>query len=73
MAQNVRVSDAWAKYGLVPHDERYALLQRVSHWTEADVQRERELRLRPRVEPSFILTDSFVQLLDLFEFGPICE
>jgi phosphoglycolate phosphatase len=41
MAQDAGITDVFAEYGLSQHREEYKLLQQVSHWTEADVQRER--------------------------------
>ena len=42
MAQDAKIMDVWAKYGVAQHREGYPLLRKVSHWTEADVQREKE-------------------------------
>jgi phosphoglycolate phosphatase-like HAD superfamily hydrolase len=70
MAQDVGVLDVYAEYGQVQNLPEYALLQRVSHWTEADVQREREIKERPHVEPSYSLVKSFAEILQFFEFVP---
>ena len=70
MAQQVGVFDVWAEYGQVEDRREYALLQRVSHWTEADVQRERDISARPHVTPTFALHESFGELLRHFEFVP---
>lgn len=41
MAQDARVIDVLAEYGVVQHRDEYHLLRKVSHWTDADVERER--------------------------------
>lgn len=70
MAQAVGVVDVYAKYGVAQRRQEYVLLQRVSHWIEADVEREREIVERPHLEPSYVLENSFSELLDIFEFAP---
>lgn len=62
MAQAAGVLDVHAQYG-VSHDRReYELLRRVSHWTDADVDRERQSRRA--VSPSVVLDRGFPQLLE---------
>jgi FMN phosphatase YigB (HAD superfamily) len=68
MAQAVGVMDVWAEYGVAQDEEGYDLLRSVSHWTQADVDREREIGRRPEVAPTYVLSEGFGQLLDLFEF-----
>lgn len=68
MAQSVGVIDVWAEYGVAQDEEGYDLLRSVSHWTQADVDREREIGRRPEVAPSHVLSEGFGQLLDLFDF-----
>jgi phosphoglycolate phosphatase len=70
MAQAVGVIDVWAKYGVAQNREDYSLLRRVTHWTDADVQREKEIAKQPNVSPSVTLESSFSQLLDHFDFVP---
>lgn len=43
MAQGANVLDVHAAYGLVQSLPEYELLRRVSHWTDEDVNRERQL------------------------------
>ncbi|MCG8348105.1 MAG: HAD family hydrolase, partial [Chloroflexales bacterium] len=43
MAQQVGITDVWAKYGQAQHREAYELLRKVSHWREEDVERERRI------------------------------
>jgi phosphoglycolate phosphatase-like HAD superfamily hydrolase len=68
MAQSAGVIDVWARYGVAQDREEYELLRRVTHWTDADVEREKEIANRPNVSPSFTLTTAFGELLDHFEF-----
>jgi phosphoglycolate phosphatase len=71
MAQAVGVLDVWAKYGVAQDREGYDLLRSVSHWTQADVERELAIAKQPHVTPSFALDAGFAELLDLFDFvGP---
>lgn len=70
MAQEAGVRDVFAKYGLALHRDEYELLRRVSHWTDADIEREKRLKLEHDVHPSYTLTERFSELLDLFEFEP---
>jgi phosphoglycolate phosphatase-like HAD superfamily hydrolase len=63
MAQTVGALDVWAKYGLVQHRPEYALLQRVSHWTDEDVEREKQIAQQPEVAPTIVLEHSFSEIL----------
>jgi len=62
MAQHVGAIDLHARYGLVQDKPEYRLLREVSHWTDEDVEREKELLRRPEVEASIVL-DCFADLL----------
>jgi phosphoglycolate phosphatase len=55
MAQQAGVLDAHAAYGAKHDSKEYALLRQVSHWTEADVARERQLDTEGGVAPSITL------------------
>lgn len=68
MAQQAGVADAWAKYGFAPRRPEYELLKRVTHWSPADVAREKALSSH-EVTPTHVLEDSFSELLRLFDFG----
>jgi phosphoglycolate phosphatase-like HAD superfamily hydrolase len=70
MAQEAGVTDVFAKYGLAHHRDEYELLRRVSHWTDADIEREKKMKAEHNVYPSYTLTERFAELLDLFEFEP---
>ena len=63
MARDVGVFDIHAKYGESQRRPEYTLLQHVSHWTEADVQREKAITTKGQdFEPSAVLKDSFAEL-----------
>ncbi|GLQ17728.1 HAD family hydrolase [Maritalea porphyrae] len=67
MAQDAGVSDVFAAYGASHHRDEYNLLVNVTHWSDADVQREKRIGNR-EVTPSYTLGSSFTELLDLFDF-----
>jgi phosphoglycolate phosphatase-like HAD superfamily hydrolase len=64
MAQDARVADVYAKYGKAQHTDAYALLREVTHWSDADVEREKR-----EVQPSTILESNFGEILSHFHFG----
>lgn len=68
MARDAGVADAYARYGRVQHSEAYALLREVTHWTDADVDREKRIGER-EIAPATVLDATFSQILDHFEFG----
>lgn len=70
MAQQAGVLDAHAKYGEVQHSAEYELLRRVSHWPDAAVAREKELIVRPNIEPTIVLERSFGEILAYFDGLP---
>ena len=70
MAQDAGAIDVLAAYGQVHETEAYALLRRVTHWTDQDVERERSSLSSGEVLPTHTLTRGFDELLERFEFGP---
>nr|WP_246712276.1 MULTISPECIES: HAD family hydrolase [unclassified Rhizobium] len=63
MARDVGIFDIHAKYGESQRRPEYDLLRQVSHWTEADVQREKAIVEKGHdFEPSAVLTDSFAEI-----------
>lgn len=68
MAKDSGVTDVWAKYGAADKRQEYELLRRVTHWTDETVAREKSLK-HEDVKPTFILEDSFGEILQLFEFS----
>lgn len=73
MAQLAGVSDVLAEYGRPSDQEAYTLLDRLTHWTDDDIARERDFLGRRVVEPSYVLRKSFAELLNLFEFTRFSE
>lgn len=68
MAQSVGVVDVHAKYGEAQSESGYALLRRVSHWSDADVERERRLaKTSDAVAPTHVCHQSFAEVLPLFD------
>jgi phosphoglycolate phosphatase-like HAD superfamily hydrolase len=65
MAQDAGITDVFAEYGVSQHREEYKLLQQVSHWTEADVQREKATSSRD-VVPSYTIKE-FSEIKRFFE------
>lgn len=72
MAKEARVFSVWAKYGSSHQAGLYEKLVRITHWTSADVIREKELREKAKeIEPEYVLENSFDEiLLPLLEGGP---
>lgn len=69
MAQAVGTYDAHAAYGTTQHRPEYALLRRVTHWTDETVEKERLAAERAGVvTPSYVLDRGFDQLLNIFSF-----
>jgi FMN phosphatase YigB (HAD superfamily) len=72
MAQRAGVTDVWAKYGVAQDRPEYELLRRVTHWTAADVEREK--RLSPRqVVPTHTLEKDISELLKIFDFSQFLD
>jgi FMN phosphatase YigB (HAD superfamily) len=68
MAQDAGVADVYAKYGRAQHTAAYELLREVTHWSDADVEREKKIGER-EVQPSTVLDLNFGQMLNHFRFG----
>ena len=69
MARDCGALDVLAQYGGAQGKREYDLLRQVSHWTEEDVARERDMSQRPTVVPTYVLKQSFSEMLELFRFG----
>lgn len=63
MAQDAGITDVFAAYGVSQNRESYKLLQQVSHWPEADVQREMTTR---HVAPAHTI-NRFSEIKQFFE------
>jgi phosphoglycolate phosphatase-like HAD superfamily hydrolase len=68
MAQSAGVIDVYAKYGVPLKKPGYGLLREVSHWSEEDVVREKEISEQGTVTPTYVLNNAFGELFDLFDF-----
>ncbi|AZZ82290.1 HAD family hydrolase [Gordonia alkanivorans] len=64
MAQHIGVTDVHAVYGEAQGRHDYSLLQAVTHWTQADVDREQALRSNCEITPSHTI-DEFASLKEL--------
>jgi FMN phosphatase YigB (HAD superfamily) len=67
MAQGTNIRDVWAKYGVAQDRPEYRMLRKVTHWAERDVEREKRTNTG-NVQASFVLENSFAEILPLFEF-----
>lgn len=67
MAQEAKVTDVYAKYGVSNHSQEYELLKQVTHWTQAEVDKEKSTH-EHEVLPKYTLNASFVELLNYFSF-----
>ena len=68
MAQDAGVLDVHAYYGISCNKNDYALLNDVTSWSDAQVAEEAQRISETVLKPSYILHDSFAELLDLFTF-----
>ena len=70
MAQAVGVLDVHAKYGEAQYEPGYDLLRRVSHWSDADIEKEKQLsessKIQP-IRPSVVCDRGFEQILSVFQ------
>jgi FMN phosphatase YigB (HAD superfamily) len=73
MAIQAGVRSAWAKYGSDFSADNWNTLVRVSHWTDEDVKRERDLRTKfGSAEPDVVL-HAYSDLLSAFQFEAPCH
>lgn len=73
MAQRAGVSDVLASYGATHFQENkegYELLRAVSHWKEADVQREKKFKNEALGCRATHSVDNFSEILSLYDFVP---
>ncbi len=72
MAQQANVVSVHAEYGHMISTREYKLLQDVTHWTLADVERERnfreEMKLMQIPDPNYVLRTHYSELLNYFDF-----
>lgn len=67
MAKDAGVDHAWAAYGRAQERPEYQLLRDVTHWTDEDVQRERDIKQRD-VKPQHTLHYHFGEITKIFTF-----
>lgn len=71
MAQMANISDVFASYGTSHFEENktgYELLRAVTHWTIADVERERKIKESSTGAKPTYIADKFSDVLSFFEF-----
>lgn len=67
MAKNAGCFAVWAKYGAHTDTEMYEKLVKISHWTQADIDREKNYAAEARaILPDFICEESFGEMTELF-------
>jgi phosphoglycolate phosphatase-like HAD superfamily hydrolase len=68
MANRAGLHSAWAKFGTLYDKALWPMLVRITHWTDADLEREKMLKEEARgTEPEVVL-DKFSDLTRYFEF-----
>ena len=72
MANGTSITSVYAKYGHKIESEEYELLREVTHWTDKDVQREKDFKEEHKKNPiaNFTLEESFAELTNFFSFFP---
>lgn len=71
MAKEAGVTAIWARYGTTYDPENWAYLVKITHWTDEDVRREKDLKAKyGDVVPDYAI-DSFVQLKSIILNGII--
>lgn len=69
MAKQASVFAIWAKYGTIHEHGAYEKLVRVSHWTPAEVEREKILREKAKdFTPDFVASSSFAEVAAGLEY-----
>ena len=68
MAIDCGVDAVWAKDG-VARNAGNIVFSQVTHWTTEDVIREQTTKEREHVSPNFVLSASFFEILNLFDFS----
>lgn len=70
MAQAAGVTDVHARYGEAQNEPGYDLLRRVTHWSDEDVERERELAANAQVLPTHTCKSRFAEVLPVLGLDP---
>jgi FMN phosphatase YigB (HAD superfamily) len=70
MARRAGCFAVWAKYGVRRDPAMYEMLIRISHWTDAEIARERDFAQEASmIEPDFTCEKSIIELLTILD-GP---
>ncbi|HBG78753.1 MAG TPA: hypothetical protein DDW84_07940 [Phycisphaerales bacterium] len=72
MAKDAGVIDVWAKYGEAKDRKEYELLRKVTHWSQEDVQKEKDTTIAD-VTPTYTLEKSFSEILEHLEFASFVD
>lgn len=72
MAKDIGIIDVHAQYGLSHHTNEYELLRKVTHWTDEEVEKEKNTT-KEHIEPTYVLKASFSELLNEFKFNENTE
>lgn len=67
MAQRAGVLDVLAAYGAAQNREQYKLLKKVTHWSQADVEREKAILAGGHINPSIVLPEDLTPILSQFD------
>lgn len=67
MAQDVGVIDVHAEYGKAQNRQEYNLLREVTHWTDAEVEKERHTLVHHN-KPTIVLKNDFSEILNYINF-----
>ncbi|WP_063700031.1 HAD family hydrolase [Pseudoalteromonas gelatinilytica] len=71
MAYDANVTSVYAKYGNIHFEDRksdYDLLREVTHWTDEDVEREKQIKENAQKHNADYEVNNFCEILELFEF-----
>ena len=69
MANGAGLHSAWARFGALYNNALWLQLVRVTHWTEADVEREERLTEQAHGTKSDCIVDKFSDLIRYFAFN----
>jgi FMN phosphatase YigB (HAD superfamily) len=67
MAKQAGIKSIWAKYGAEYDEKLWAIIVKVTHWTEKDVRSEKRLRKKfPQIKPDYTI-DSFEEIYEIIK------
>jgi len=68
MANEINIISVYAKYGVSHLKSEYELLKKVTHWTEADVSKEKEITSQI-IKPNITLVSSILEIFNYCTFS----